>query len=223
MIALPPTLKIFPLGEVVLFPDTLLPLHVFEPRYRKMLADAMASDRTIGMVLVRGVDGPIRPAPPENPDHPEVYPVGCAGRIVEHESLEGGRSLIVLRGSVRFRIRRELESGEPYRIVEAQALYEAPVPAESMRPWRDSLRDLVAEYVSALGGDREPVERVFAKLDLEGLVNYLCASLPLTVVEKQSLLECATAEQRFHRLCEVLRYRVAEAKLGLDATRDTDS
>jgi Lon protease-like protein len=223
VIALPPTLKIFPLGEVVLFPDTLLPLHVFEPRYRKMLADALAGDRTIGMVLVRGVDGPISPAPADQPDRPDVYPVGCAGRIVEHEGLEDGRALIVLRGVVKFRIRRELTSDEPYRVVEAQALYEAPVPAESMRPWREALRQLVADYVMALGGERDPVEKIFAKLDLEGLVNYLSASLPLTVVEKQSLLESATAEQRFHRLCEVLRYRVAEAKLGLDATRDTDS
>jgi len=223
VIALPPTLKIFPLGEVVLFPDTLLPLHVFEPRYRKMLADALAGDRTIGMVLVRGVDGAITPAPPERPDHPGVYAVGCAGRIVEHEAFEDGRSLIVLRGSVKFRIRRELASDEPYRVVEAQALYEAPVPAEHMRAWRASLRELVADYVGALGGERDAVERVFVKLDLEGLVNYLSASLPLTVVEKQSLLECPTAEHRFHRLCEVLRYRVAEARLGLDATRDTDS
>ena len=77
--------------------------------------------------------------------------------------------------------------------------------------------------MTALGGERDAVVKIFAKLDLEGLVNYLSASLPLTVVEKQSLLESATAEHRFHRLCEVLRYRVAEAKLGLDATRDTDS
>lgn len=223
MISLPPTLKIFPLGEVVLFPDTLLPLHVFEPRYRKMLADALESDRTIGMVLVRNVDGPIVPAPPDRPDRPEVYAVGCAGRIVEHEALEDGRSLIVLRGTVKFRIRREIASTTPYRVVDAQALYEAPVPAEHMRVWRDDLGALVAEYVVALGGERGVADNIFAKLDLEGLVNYLSASLPLNAVEKQSLLESPTSEQRFHRLCDVLRYRVAEAKLGLDAMRGTNS
>jgi len=223
VIALPSTVKIFPLGEVVLFPDTLLPLHVFEPRYRKMIADALAGDRTIGMVLVRGADGAIAPAPPDRPDRPDVYPVGCAGRIVEHEALEDGRAVVVLRGTIKFRIRRELVTDEPYRMVEAQALYEAPVPAESMREWRDALRELVSEYVVALGGERDAIERIFGKLDLEGLVNYLSASLPLPVVEKQSLLESATAEHRFHRLSDVLRYRVAEAKLGLDATRDADS
>jgi Lon protease-like protein len=92
-----------------------------------------------------------------------------------------------------------------------------------MRPWRDELRLLVGDYAAALSGERDVVDKVFAKLDLEGLVNYLAASLPLSVLEKQSLLECATAEQRFRRLCNILQYRVAEARLGLDATRETDS
>lgn len=216
-------LRIFPLGEVVLFPDTLLPLHVFEPRYRKLVADALDDDRTIGMVLIRGANGPVDPAPPDRPDRPTVYEIGCAGRIVEHEPLENGRSMIVLRGMVRFRIRRELEVADPYRVVEAQALYEAPIPAEHMRAWRDELRVLVGDYVTALSGERASVDKIFQKLDLEGLVNYLAASLPLSVLEKQSLLECATAEQRFQRLCAVLRYRVAEARLGLDSTRESDA
>ena len=144
---LPEIVPVFPLPNVVLFPRMLLPLHIFEPRYRKMLADALEGDRLIGMVLVRNVDGPLEPALPDRPDHPDVYAVGCAGRIVEHEALEGGRALIVLRGTVKFRIRRELVSDEPYRLVEAQALYEAPVPAEHMRPWRDTLSALVADYV----------------------------------------------------------------------------
>lgn len=223
MISLPPTLRIFPLGEVVFFPDTLLPLHVFEPRYRKLVADAISGDRTIGMVLIRGADGPVEPAPPDRPDRPAVYDVGCAGRIVEHEPLPDGRSTIVLRGTVRFRIRRELDVADPYRVVEAQALYEAPIPAEHMRVWRDELRSLLGDYAEALSGERAMVDEVFEKLDLEGLVNYLSASLPLSVLEKQSLLECATPEQRFRRLCTVLRYRIAEARLGLDAAREADS
>lgn len=223
MISLPPTLRIFPLGEVVFFPDTLLPLHVFEPRYRRLVSDALADDRTIGMVLIRGADGPVEPAPADRPDRPPVYDIGCAGRIVEHEPLTDGRSMIVLRGTVRFRIRRELAVSDPYRVVEAQALYEAPIPAEHMRAWRDELRELVGDYAAALSGERGSIERVFGKLDLEGLVNYLSAALPLAVLDKQSLLECATAEQRFQRLCALLRYRVAEARLGLDSTRETDS
>lgn len=223
MIPLPEKLRIFPLGEIVLFPDTLLPLHVFEPRYRALVSDSLDDDRLVGMVLIRGADRPVAPAPSNLPDRPDVYAVGCAGRIVEHQALEDGRSLIVLRGTTRFRIRRELETDELYRVVAAQALYEAPVPAERMRQWHAELRTLLVEYIALLGGDSDGVEALFAKLDLEGLVNSLSASLPISVLEKQSLLECATAEQRFRRLCEVVTYRVAEAKLGLDATRRLDS
>jgi Lon protease-like protein len=92
-----------------------------------------------------------------------------------------------------------------------------------MRAWRDELRSLIGDYATALSGERTPIDKVFEKLDLEGLVNYLSASLPLSVLERQSLLECATAEQRFQRLCTVLQYRVAEARLGLDSTRETDA
>jgi len=206
--------RIFPLGEVVLFPDTVVPLHIFEPRYREMLADALDTDRTIGMVLIRGGD------PKGNP---EVYPVGCAGHITEHEEMTDGRSLIVLEGTVRFRIKRELGGDRPYRTVEAQALHEAPAPAEHMRTWRDELRVCMADYVRAMGGDTNALDKLFRKPGVEKLVNYLSSSLPLDVLEKQSLLECATAEQRFRRLCEVVEFKAAEARLGLDSARDMDA
>ena len=214
MIPLPPTLRIFPLAEVVLFPEVMLPLHVFEPRYRKMLSDSLADDRLIGMVLARSAEA-------QKPD--DVYAIGCAGRIVRHEPLEDGRSLIVLRGTVRFRIRRELPVDLPYRVVEAQALYEAPVPAEHMRPWRSELRRRVEAYVRVLAGEVDHLDKIFEKQDLEHVVNYLCAALPLDVIERQSLLECSTAEQRFRRLCDLVEFKTAEVRLGMDATRQADS
>lgn len=223
MIALPATIRLFPLGEVVLFPGTRLPLHVFELRYRRMLADALADDCVIGMVLVRGAAGPISPAPPDDLDHPEVYAVGCAGRIVEHHQLDDGGSTIVLEGSARFRIKREVDNELPYRIAEAQALYEAPVLADLMRSWRDQLRGLMTEYVALFSNDLGVVEKIFAKLDVEGLVNYLCATVSFEAVEKQSLLECPTLEQRFGRLCDMIAFKIAEAKLGLLPRRGVDS
>ncbi len=214
MVPLGDTLRIFPLAEVVHFPDTLLPLHVFEPRYRKMVTDALATDRMIGMVLAREMT-PQEPVP--------VYDVGCAGAIVEHEELPDGRSLIVLKGRTKFRIVRELDEGEPYRVVTPQALYEAPVPAETMREWRDALRGRVEGYISVLSGEPEMAEQVFRKLDPDGLVNYLCASLPLEVIERQSLLEVPTVEARYQALCDMLDFKIAEARLGMDASRDVDS
>jgi hypothetical protein len=214
MSPLPQTIRVFPLGEVVLFPDTLLPLHIFEPRYQKLLADALAGDRLIGMLLIRSGDAAGKP---------EVYSVGCAGRIVRHEPLVDGRSFIVLRGDVRFRIRREVSAGEPYRVVEPQALYEAPPPAEHMRAWRAELRRRVDAYLRAIAGQSESLDKLFAKQSFEHIVNYFCAALPFEVVEKQSLLECSTVEQRFQRLCSMIDFKTAEARLGLDASREADS
>jgi uncharacterized protein len=211
---IPSTIRIFPLSEVVLFPETVLPLHIFEPRYRKMLADALSSDRLIGMVLIRSG---------EAGDPPAFYPTGCVGRIARHEPLTDGRSFIVLRGVVRFRVRSELAVEEPYRVVEAQALYDAPVLAENMRPWRADLERRVITYVQALAGDTDQLEAIFKKQTLERVVNQMSASLPLDVVEKQSLLECSTVEQRFHRLCALIDFKTAEARLGLDGSREADA
>ncbi len=214
MVPLPETIRIFPLSEVVLFPDTLLPLHVFEPRYRKLLADALDGDRTIGMVLLK--DSEAQPLP-------TVYPVGCAGTIVEHKPFADGRSLVVLKGTVKFRIRRELPAAEPYRVVEAQALYEGPPPMDKVRGWRDELHGHVSELVRAVSGEADAVERLFENLDLLAMTNSLSASLPLDVLEKQSLLECPTVEARERRLAEFLRFKTVEAQLGLDGSRPSDS
>jgi len=213
VLPLPETIRLFPLSEVVLFPDTLMPLHIFEPRYRKMLADALDSDRLIGMVLLKDPDA----------DPPSVYPVGCVGTIVEHKPFADGRSLVVLKGTVKFRIRGEIDTDQPYRIVEAQALYEGPPPMEMVRGWRDELEGCVRELVRAASGEEEGVERLFEKIDLMAMTNSLSASLPLDALEKQSLLECPTIEERERRLAAFLRFKTVEAQLGLDASRPVDS
>jgi len=222
MVPLSSILRIFPLAEVVLFPGTLLPLHIFEPRYRAMLADALNDDRTIGMVLLRA--GARSEAPATGEARPSVYPVGCAGRVIEHELLPDGRSIIVLQGVTKFRIKSELDVETPYRSVAVQALYEAPAPADQMRIWREDLRTRMSTYLTARSvAESERIDGIFDKLEIERIVNYLCAALPLEVVEKQSLLECATVEQRYRRLCEVIDFKTAEARLGLDSARDVDA
>ena len=95
-------LPFFPLPNVVLFPNVFLPLHIFEPRYREMVADALASDRMIGMVLLRpGWETDYEGRPP-------VYRIGCSGVITHVERLPDGRYNIVLRGLERFRISRKI-------------------------------------------------------------------------------------------------------------------
>src|SRR5689334_10922693 len=121
---LPPTIPIFPLPNVVLFPNVFLPLHIFEPRYREMVGDALGGDRIIGMVLLRpGWQSDYEGRPP-------VYPVGCAGVITHAERLADGRFNIVLRGMEKFRVRGE-EEGHAYRVARVEPVPEPP--AEGLR------------------------------------------------------------------------------------------
>ena len=117
--ALPPAIPIFPLQDVaaMLFPDASRPLHIFEPRYREMVADAIAGDRVIGMVMLR---------PGYEPDYegnPPIYDIGCAGVISNVERLPDGRYNIVLSGLVKFRVTSEDQS-RPYRLAEVDAIPE---------------------------------------------------------------------------------------------------
>ena len=106
---LPPRIPLFPLPNVVLFPHMPMPLHVFEPRYRKMVEDAMTGAKIIGMTLLQpGWE-------PHYLGRPAIYAVGCAGRIEQCEPLENGRYNILLRGLSRFRVLEE-QDGEPYRL-----------------------------------------------------------------------------------------------------------
>ena len=97
----PFALPIFPLPTVVLFPNVFLPLHIFEPRYRQMVAEALAGDRILGMVLLRpGYEDVYDGAPP-------IYATGCSGLITHVDTLEGGNYNLVLRGLEKFTIQRE--------------------------------------------------------------------------------------------------------------------
>src|SRR3954465_11673942 len=105
---LPEIIPVFPLTGSLLLPGNLLPLNIFEPRYRHMVADALDGEQVIGMVQ------PVTPrqdnwvAAAQQPEAPEIYPIGCLGRIEEHELQDDGRHLVVLRGIARFRVRQEL-------------------------------------------------------------------------------------------------------------------
>src|SRR5262245_10177751 len=120
---LPPTIPIFPLPDAVLFPNVYLPLHIFEMRYRAMVADALKDDRIIGMVLLQpGYEANYEGRPP-------VYPIGCAGLVTHSEMLPDGRYNIVLRGIEKFRITGE-EQGKPYRLAQIDAVPEPLTNAE---------------------------------------------------------------------------------------------
>jgi uncharacterized protein len=199
---LPDVIPIFPLPNVVLFPRMPLPLHVFEPRYRKMVADALRSHQTIGMTL-------LQPGWEEDYEgRPPVYAVGCAGTIERSEPLTDGRYNILLRGETRFRVTGE-RAGEPYRLAVVEALPDAPGDPEEI----ESMRRAV---LAAIGRSSEgPVSLVLqAELPSDLFVNALAQSLDLAPVEKQSLLDCDTIAARYGRLLEILDFLLLERSRG---------
>ncbi len=186
--------RLFPLPNVVLLPETTLPLHVFEPRYRAMLADALESDRLIGMQLLDG------DAPPDGEGRPGLHAIGCAGEVVHHEPLEDGRSNIVLRGTFRYRIETEPPSGAPYRVAEVTPLATAPLPrtdpaGRTPAEWRRLLADSVRKLADAVG--RSAARELPSRLSDEGLVNEAVSRLGLDPLDGYRLLAMDRLEERY--------------------------
>jgi uncharacterized protein len=200
---LPPTIPIFPLPNVVLFPNVFLPLHIFEPRYRAMVAAALEEDRIIGMVLLR---------PGWETDYdgrPPVYPVGCAGLITHAERLEDGRYNIVLQGLEKFRIQEE-DATLPYRLARVNSIEESMSEAdkEEMRAARRRLESLLVPQPKGRGVDT----KVPPSMADEDLVNALAQYLELEPVEKQALLEREGLLARCRSLIELLEMKVIVAQ-----------
>ncbi len=197
--ALPPTLPLFPLPNVVLFPHVCLPLHVFEPRYREMVADSLDGDRIIGMVLLRpGWEG-------DYEGRPAIYEVGCAGLVTHAERTSDGRYNLVLRGLEKFRIRQE-DHQRSYRLAEVETLLET-VPErdrEIMRAERRRLEAILVPQPEGRGVD----PKMPPSMPDEELVNALAQYLDLEVVEKQALLERDGLVNRCRSLIELLEMKV---------------
>ena len=206
---LPVTIPIFPLPNVVLFPNVFLPLHIFEPRYRAMVADALDGDRMIGMVLLRpGWENDYEGRPP-------VFPIGCAGVISHHERLPDGRYNIVLRGLQKFRILGE-ETGKSYRIARAETIHEplAGLDQDEVRAARRRLEALLVPQPSGRG--RDP--KVPPSMGDEDLINALAQYMELEPLEKQALLEREGLLARCRSLIELLEIKMIVARHDWKAT-----
>ena len=189
----PILLPLFPLPNVLLLPETTLPLHVFEPRYRTMLSDALAGDRLIGIQLLNPA------APPDRAGRPAVFEIGCAGEVVRHEPLEDGRSNILLRGTFRYRIAGERETPAPYRVAVVAPLAVHPLPATSRGRTRRDLRRLLAKSVERLADSvgRSRARSLPSQLSDEGFVNEALTRLGLDAEEGYRLLVMDRLEERY--------------------------
>jgi uncharacterized protein len=191
-------IPLFPLPNVVLFPNVFLPLHVFEARYRTMVSDALAGDRMIGMVLLQpGYEANYEGRPP-------VFAVGCSGLITHAEPLDDGRFNIVLRGIERFRIIEE-DHRKTYRLAQVSTLPEG-VPEEhrpELRRHRHRLEALLAAAIERTGS--EP--RFPPAVPDEDLVNALAQYVELDPLERQGLLEREGVLARCRGLIELLEMK----------------
>jgi Lon protease-like protein len=190
-------LPIFALPGVVLLPETLLPLHIFEPRYRAMVGDALEGDRTIGMALMK-------PGWEDGGRDPEVFALGGAGEIVDAEHLDDGRYNIVLRGRFRYRILQEGPT-DPYREARVEEVESLPFPdPASAERAQDSLRHLYGELSGVMELPPLPSE----DLSTERFASEIALRLRYAPPELQELLELDAVAERF----EHLRARLDEWK-----------
>ena len=197
---LPSTIPIFPLPNVVLFPNVFLPLHIFEPRYRQMVSDALAGERMIGMVLLQpGHETDYQGTPP-------VYEIGCAGLITHVERLTDGRFNIVLRGLERFRIVGEEEptSALLYRRALVAPIAEASAErADLIKHARQKLEAMLAPLFSGTLAARGLPQQ----MPDDELINALAQYLELEPIEKQALLERDGTLARCQSLVELLEMK----------------
>src|SRR5216117_1166210 len=195
-------LPIFPLPNVVLFPSVFLPLHIFEPRYREMVADAIDGDRLIGMALLRpGWERDYEGRPP-------IYPIGCSGVMTNVERLPDGRYNIVLRGLERFRILEE-DHERSFRRAVVEPLHETALSRDDrdvVRSHRTKLETMLAPAI--IGGDA----KIPSAMSDEDLVNALAQYLDLEPLEKQALLEQPCLRSRAAALVELLEMKIMMAR-----------
>ncbi|QIK38026.1 peptidase S16 [Caldichromatium japonicum] len=185
---LPAAIPLFPLTGAILMPGVQLPLNIFEPRYLRMVADALASNHLIGM---------IQPTSETALDEvPEIHRIGCAGRITSYSETPDGRIVLILTGLCRFAVLHELELRNGYRRARvdwspfALDYQDDPTPIADRSGFLRSLKGYCRQ--NGIDVPWDDVER----LSDQDLVNLLCAHLPLSPEDKQALIETLQTAER---------------------------
>lgn len=185
-------ISIFPLPGVILFPGLQVPLHIFEPRYRALVKDALARDRRIGMVQ-----------PQQANEAAPLYTIGCLGKIADVEALDDGRFNLVLEGESRFRLIRELDATTPFRQIEGELIADEDFPALSPIE-RAGFEREARRFADAQGYavDWDAVTR----LDDESLIDGTSQIVPFDIASKQALLEASTLAERCELLVQLMQF-----------------
>lgn len=185
-------LSIFPLTGAVLFPGMQLPLHIFEPRYRALVGDALIRDRQIAMIQ------PQRPM-----DGAPLFTVGCVGKIGEVQAMDDGRYNLVLEGTARFRLLRELDVATAFRQIEAE-IYDEDEDETLTHAQRGGFEREARFFADAQGYsvDWDSVSR----LDDRSLINGVSQIAPFDPASKQALLEAESLTDRCELLVQLMQF-----------------
>jgi Lon protease-like protein len=194
------TVRLFPLPNLVLFPEVMQPLHIFEPRYRQMTADALAGDRLIALALLQ---------PGWEPDYagsPAIHAVGCIGRIIADQRLPDGRYNILVRGLSRIQVVEEISHAKPYRKARADLLVDVDVEdPKAARELRKRLQAMVPRWFGKQKAVLDQIRNLFkSDLPLCALGDIFAFTLALDMNFKQELLEEVDVERRVRRLLKHL-------------------
>lgn len=185
-------ISIFPLPGAILFPGLQLPLHIFEPRYRALVTDALARDRRIGMIQ------------PERPEEgAPLFRIGCVGKIGDVETTEDGRFDIVLEGLSRFRVVRELDVTTQYRQIEGELIEDPQYQSLSTVARADFERE-ARRFADAQGYSVDWGS--VSQLDDETLIDGVSQIAPFDHASKQALLEADDLKSRCELLVQLMQF-----------------
>ena len=197
---LPKNISVFPLSDVVFFPKTVLPLNIFEKRYIQLVNDCMKDQRLFGMIQ-----------PKKTVKDQDIYEVGCLGKIINFNETGDGRFLINLSGIIRFRIIKELNSNKLYRKFSVD--------------YSDFLQDLKIEKNNTKYNKKDFLKKIeiffkkknylinineLEKQNFEQLINALCMISPISLAEKQKLIETSSNEEKIKLFENIINFNLAD-------------
>ncbi len=194
----PKIIPVFPLSNFILFPQTTVPLNIFEPRYIDMINDSMKSDKMIGLIQPKNSIN--------NPKAPELYEVGCIGKITSFKETDDGRFLIELKGIIRFEKTKELETDKKYRILEVECNKFLNDLDEKKENVKFSDLELIFKDLKSLFEKKGFIInwKGLEKQSLNETINALAMASPFSLEEKQILLEAKDLNTRKNKIAEIL-------------------
>jgi uncharacterized protein len=197
---LPNKIPIFPLSNAIFFPRTILPLNIFEDRYLKLVEDCMKNNRMFGMVQ------------PKNNKLPEVYKIGCLGKIVSFNETADKRFVISLSGIIRFKIKKEMEKEKLYRTFEVDySDFTNDLENEKNKLIEYDKNELLNKIKIFFQKISYPVNhRELKKLDLDQLISTVSMISPFSVQEKQKLIETIKIENKIKTLNEIINFQLLD-------------